>query len=64
MTAEQQAIVDAVIERAEQACRYVLKHNEDAWSGDERTAFHHGFLRLLTTSLASFTRSLASSEAC
>jgi len=43
MTSEQRAIVDAVIERAEQACRYVLKHNEDAWSGDERTAYHQGF---------------------
>jgi hypothetical protein len=34
LNAEQQKIVDAVIERAEQACRYVLKHNETAWSGD------------------------------
>lgn len=43
MTHEQRAIVDAVVERAEQACRYVLKHNEDAWSGAERTAYHQGF---------------------
>jgi|1185.fasta_scaffold1135334_2 hypothetical protein len=43
MTPEQQTVVDAVIERAEQACRYVLKHNEEAWSGDERTAYHQGF---------------------
>jgi len=43
MTPEQRAIVDAVIERAEQACRYVLQQNEDAWSGAERTAYHQGF---------------------
>jgi hypothetical protein len=43
MTPEQRVIVEAVIERAEQACRYVLKHNEDAWSGDERPAYHEGF---------------------
>lgn len=34
LTPEQQKIVDAVLERAEQACRYALKHNETAWSGD------------------------------
>ena len=28
MTPEQRVIVEAVIERAEQACRYVLKDNE------------------------------------
>lgn len=43
MTPEQRVIVEAVIERAEQACRYVLKDNEEAWSGDERTAYHQGF---------------------
>jgi hypothetical protein len=43
MTPEQRAIVDAVVERAEQACRYVLKHNEEAWSAAERTAYHQGF---------------------
>lgn len=29
--------VYAVIERAEQACRYMLKHNEDRWSREERS---------------------------
>jgi hypothetical protein len=43
MTPEQRAIVEAVIERAEQACRHVLRHNEDAWRGDKRTAYHEGF---------------------
>ena len=43
MTPEQRVIVEAVIERAEQACRYVLKDNEEAWSGDKRTAYHQGF---------------------
>lgn len=43
MTPEQRVIVEAVIERAEQACRYVLEDNEEAWSGDERTAYHQGF---------------------
>jgi hypothetical protein len=43
MTPEQRSIVEAVIERAEQACRYVLKHNEEAWSGNERTDYHQGF---------------------
>ena len=43
MTPEQRSIVEAVIERAEQACRYVLKHNEEAWSGKERTDYHQGF---------------------
>jgi hypothetical protein len=43
MTPEQRALVDAVIERAEQACRLVLKHNEEAWSGAERSPYHQGF---------------------
>lgn len=34
LTPDQQKLIDAVIERAEQACRYALKHNETAWSGD------------------------------
>ena len=46
MTPEQRSIVEAVIERAEQACRYVLKHNEEAWSGNERTDYHQGFRAL------------------
>jgi hypothetical protein len=43
MTPEQRAIVEAAIERAEQACRYVLKHNEESWSGQERSDYHQGF---------------------
>lgn len=30
-------IVAAIILRAEQACRYMLKHNEDRWSREERS---------------------------
>jgi NAD-dependent oxidoreductase involved in siderophore biosynthesis len=43
MTPEQRAIVEAAIDRAEQACRYVLKQNEESWSGQERSAYHQGF---------------------
>lgn len=35
LTAEQQKIIDAVIERAEQACRYALKHQNFSQSDPE-----------------------------
>ncbi len=35
MTVEAGAI-DNLIARAEQACRYVLKHNEDSWDGESK----------------------------
>jgi len=38
---EQQKIVDAVIERAEQACRYALKHQN--FESDDETGYQSGW---------------------
>jgi hypothetical protein len=40
MDPETQRIIEAVIERAEQACRYMLKHNQD---GLEEGEYASGF---------------------
>jgi hypothetical protein len=40
LTADQKRIVDLVIERAEQACRYVLKHQDFT---EDDTAYAQGF---------------------
>ncbi|MEI9995075.1 MAG: hypothetical protein WDM91_10805 [Rhizomicrobium sp.] len=41
LTPEQQKIVDAVIERAEQACRYALKHQN--FEADDDSGYQTGW---------------------
>lgn len=43
MTPEQERVVNLVIERAEQACRYVLKHNTDGLRNDGDEEYGSGF---------------------